>query len=242
MQNHVVRRIDAKTAVITTVAGTGVAGYSGDGGPATKADLRTPHSIAVDDVGGLYIADIGNHRIRKVDLGTGVIDSIAGSDVRALPNDGEPARGRPMLGPRALFIRDGELWIALREGNSVWRMTLTDGIVRHVAGTGKAGYTGDGGPAKQATFNGPKGIAVSPGGDVFVVDTENHAIRRIDAASGAIETVAGTGRHGFSGDGGPAAKAMLARPHGICVGPDGALFIGDSENHRVRRVGPGRPP
>jgi streptogramin lyase len=236
MRNHIVRRVDAETKIITTVAGTGQAGYSGDGGPATKAAFKVPHSIALDGRGGLYVADIGNHRIRKIDLATGVVRSIAGSEKRELPVDGQTALGHPILGPRALFIDAGTMWIALREGHSIWRMNLGEGRLRHVAGTGEKGYDGDGGPAKSATFNGPKGIAIGPDGSVFVVDTENQAIRRIDPATGAISTVAGNGERGGGGDGGPATAAQLARPHGICVGDDGAIYIGDTLNHRVRRV------
>jgi sugar lactone lactonase YvrE len=128
------------------------------------------------------------------------------------------------------------MWIALREGHSIWRMDLDEGRLHHLAGTGKRGYSGDGGPALAATFNGPKGIAIGPNGDVFVVDTENQAIRKVDIRSGTISTVAGCGRQGGAGDGGRATKAELARPHGICVDRSGSIYIGDTLNHRVRCV------
>jgi sugar lactone lactonase YvrE len=233
MQNHLVRRVDAQSGLISTVAGTGSAGYSGDGGPARQARLSSPHSIALDDRGGLYIADIGNHRIRKVNLQTGQIDSLAGSENPRLPTEGQVAKDTPVLGPRALFIQGRTLWVALREGHSVWKLDLDRPVWRHVAGTGKQGYSGDGGPPGSATFNGPKGIALGPSGSIFVVDTENHAIRAIDGAQRQIRTVAG-GRHGSQGDGGPAVSAAMDRPHGICVAPDGTLYIGDTSNHRVR--------
>ncbi len=238
MQNHLVRRVDTKTGTISTVAGTGVAGFGGDGGPASKAQFRQPHSIALDGHGGLYIADIGNHRIRRVDLKTGLIESIAGSEVKKLPTDGQIAKGTPVLGPRALFIDGQTMWVALREGHSVWRIELDEGKWQHVAGTGKRGFTGDGGPAKDATFDGPKGIAVGPDKNVYVVDTENHTIRKIDNKSGLISTVAGVGPKsgGFSGDGSPATQARMDRPHGICVDSTGEIYIGDTLNHRVRRV------
>jgi len=240
MRGAVVRRVDAKTGVITTIAGTGKVGYSGDGGPATQATFRQPHSIALDGRGGLYIADIGNHRIRKVDLKTGIVDTIAGTGERKLPKSGTAAKGQPIYGPRALFIDGDTMWIALREGNTIWRMNLNDGIIHHVAGTGAKGFTGDGGPAAKATMNGPKGIAVGPNDKVYVVDTENQAIRVIDPKAGTIDTIAGVGPkgRGYNGDNQPATKAHLDRPHGICVGPDGAVYIGDSENHRVRKVAP----
>ncbi len=240
MKNHLVRRVDAKNGVISTVAGSGIAGYGGDGGPAVKARLRVPHSIALDGKGGLYIADIGNHRIRKVDLASGQISSIAGSPERALPREGQQARGNPILGPRALCFHQNTLWIALREGHSVWKLPLAKGTLHHVAGDGTKGFSGDGGSARSARFNGPKGICVGPKGLVYVVDTENQVIRRIDPARDAIETVAGSGpqQRGGAGDGGPADQAQLDRPHGICVGPDGNIYIGDTLNHRVRRVKP----
>jgi DNA-binding beta-propeller fold protein YncE len=236
MQNHVVRRVDARTGVISTVAGTGQAGFTGDGGPATAAQFRQPHSIAIADDGAIYVADIGNHRIRRIDPKSGIVESIAGSAERRAPIEGQRALGHPLLGPRALFIADGELWIALREGHSVWRMRLADGVLHHVAGDGHAGYAGDGGPAAAARFNGPKGIAIDGAGNVLVADTENHAIRRIDAKTGVISTLAGNGAAGGGGDGGPAAAAQLNRPHGVCVDADGAAYIGDTLNHRVRRV------
>jgi streptogramin lyase len=238
MQNHVVRRVDAKTKRISTIAGTGQGGFGGDGGPATKATMLNPHSIALDGRGGLYVADIGNHRIRRVDLKTGLIDTIAGNGERKLPANGETVKGKPILGPRALAIDGRMMWIALREGNSVWALDMKSLVILHVAGTGEKGYSGDGGPARRATFNGPKGIAVGPNRHVYLVDTENQVIRHIDPFRNAIDTVAGAGpkARGYNGDSQEATKAHLNRPHGICIGRDGAIYIGDSENHRVRRV------
>jgi DNA-binding beta-propeller fold protein YncE len=221
MRNHVVRRIDKKTNTISTIAGIGRQGFSGDGGSAIKAMLSQPHSIALDAQGAVYIADIGNHRIRRVDPKTGVIDSIAGSTERAPPRDGQLAHGNPILGPRALFIDGNTMWIALREGHSIWRMALYDGVLHHIAGTGKAGYTGDDGPASKAQFNGPKGIAVFPKRFAFVVDAGNNAIRKIDLQSAEVTTLTG---------------ADLKQPHGICVSADGEVFIGDTMNHRVLRT------
>ena len=130
------------------------------------------------------------------------------------------------------------MWIALREGHSVWKLDLKVGTLAHIAGSGKKGFTGDGASAKAATFDGPKGIALGPDGNVYVMDTENNAVRKIDLKSGLISTAAGSGpdAKGSGGDGGPATKAQMDRPHGICVGPDGTIYIGDTNNHRVRRV------
>ena len=239
MKNHLVRKVNAQ-GVISTIAGTGKSGVRSYGGPGIEAELNSPHSIALDRNNGLYIADIGNHRIRRLDLGSGKIETIAGNGGKQLPRDGQVARGQAMVGPRALFIEGATLWIALREGHSVWRMDLRDGLLHHVAGTGKKGYGGDGRDARQARFDGPKGIAIGPAGHVYVVDTENQAIRRIDIRTGKITTIAGQGpaHRGGAGDGGPATAAELARPHGICVGRDGTVYIGDTLNHRVRRVVP----
>lgn len=238
MKNHLVRKVDAKSGTISTVAGTGKAGFGGDGGPATKAQFSSPHSIALDADDNLYIADIANHRIRKVDAKTGIVTTIAGNGEKKQPQAGAIGPDKPMIGPRALFIDGGTLWIALREGHSVWKLDLASSELTHVSGTGKRGFTGDGGPAAHATFDGPKGIAVGPDKAVYVVDTENHAIRRIDITAGTISTIAGMGpqHKGGDGDGGPATKATMDRPHGICIAPDGAVYIGDTNNHRVRRV------
>lgn len=240
MRNHVVRRVETASGMISTVAGTGKPGYGGDGGPAVEAQLRDPHSIAFDRQGRLYIADIGNHRIRRVDMKTGLIESIAGNGDKKLPRDAATAHGEPILGPRALYAAKGQLWIALREGNSVWRLDLELGTLHHVAGTGDRGFAGGGGPANMARFDGPKGIAVAENGLVYVVDTENEVIREIDPQRGTIRTVAGVGpeARGFAGDGGPATQAHFDRPHGICIAPDGSLYVGDTNNHRVRLIEP----
>jgi sugar lactone lactonase YvrE len=238
MQGAVVRRVDARTRRIETIAGTGASGFSGDGGAAVKAQLRQPHSIALDGKGGLYIADIGNHRIRRVALASGIIETVAGTGERVLPRDGAVAAGSPIEGPRALHIAGGTLWIALREGHSVWAMDLETRRLSHIAGTGTRGYRD--GAAKEAAFDGPKGIVHGPGEELFVVDTENQAIRRIDLKTRQVATVAGSGpdARGFGGDGGPAVKAKLDRPHGITTDARGQLYIGDTNNHRVRVVEP----
>lgn len=238
MINNVIRRVDAKTGIIQTIAGTGEKGYGGDGGPAIKAQFNRPHSIALDHRGGLYVADIGNHRIRRIDLETGIVESIAGDGTTQPPKHGHLAKDHSVVGPRALFIEGDTMWVALREGHSVWKLSLATGKWKHVAGTGKKGFSGDGGNAREATFNGPKGIAVGPDENVYVVDTENQVIRMIDTKTDLISTVAGAGpnHRGFSGDGGPATEALMDRPHGICVGPDGSVYVGDTNNHRVRRV------
>ena len=233
MRNHIVRRVDAKTNIISTVAGNGAEGFGGDGGSATQAQLSRPHSIALDLEGSLYIADIGNHRIRRVDLKTGRIETFGGTGERAATPDGAPVAGTPLDGPRTMaFDKRGDMFLALREGNAVYRIDMKKSTLHHIAGTGERGYTGDGGNAKSAKLSGPKGIAVG-GGGVYIADTESHTIRRIDLKRGIIETVAGDGTQHDGPDGDPL-KCGLARPHGVFVGSDDAVYIGDSENHRVR--------
>jgi len=237
MQNHAVRRVDAKTQVITTVVGTGKPGYSGDGGPANQAQLNQPHSIQFDPAGDLFICDIRNNVIRRVDLRTGVISTFAGTGKAGETPDGAPLVGTPLRGPRSLdFDRDGNLWLATREGNQVFKLDRKAGKIIHVAGTGAKGFTGDGGAPKLATLNGPKGIALDPvNNDVYLVDTENHAIRRINQRENRMELVAGNGKRADGPDGDPL-QCALNRPHGIWVDADGTVFISDSENHRVRSV------
>jgi streptogramin lyase len=236
MRNHIVRRVDGRTKLISTVAGSGREGFSGDGAQATKAELRQPHSIQFDDKGYLYICDIGNNRIRKVDLVAGIISTFAGTGERLPTPDGARLATSPLNGPRAIdFDKDGNMWLALREGNAIYRFDLQAGTIHHVAGTGQKGFTGNGGPAKQSTLSGPKGISVAPDGRVYFADTESHSIRMIDVRKGTIERVAGTGERGDGPEGDPL-KCKLARPHGIFVDADGSIFIGDSENHRVRVI------
>jgi streptogramin lyase len=234
--NHVVRRFDSRTGTISTVAGTGAAGFSGDGGAAEKAQLRQPHSIQLDPGGDLYVCDIGNHRIRRVDMKAGVITTFAGTGEKLPTPDGAPIAGTPLNGPRAIdFDRRGDLWLALREGNAVYRIDMRRGTIHHVAGTGRPGFTGNGGPAKEATLSGPKGLSIGPDGHVYLADTESHTLRKIDVKTGTIDVVAGTGERGDGPDGDPLACRM-SRPHGVFVDTDGSIFVGDSEAHRVRVI------
>lgn len=235
MKNAVVRRVDANTGAISTVAGTGEPGFSGDGGPAIAAMFKQPHSIAFDKAGDLYIADIGNHRIRKVDMKTGVISTFAGTGEKLPTPQNAPLKGTPLNGPRAMaFGANGDMFVALREGNQVWRLDWKRRIWRHLAGTGEKGYE-NAADGRKAKLSGPKGIEVGPDNAVYIADTESHTIRRIALNAGAVTTVAGTGeRH--DGPNGDARKCGLARPHGVYVDKVGTIYIGDSENHRVRVV------
>ncbi len=230
---HVVRRIDAKSGTVSTFAGTGVAGFSGDGGPADRAQFRQPHSIAFDASGNLLVCDIQNARIRAINLKTGLISTYAGTGERGATPDEGPLEGAALNGPRSIDTdADGNVYLALREGNAVFKIDRQTRRLTRIAGTGETGYSGDGGPARAAKLNGPKGIAYSPDGSVYIADTESHIIRRIDLKSGTISTVMGTGTRGDGPDGDPL-RCALARPHGLFLSR-GVLYVSDSENHRIR--------
>jgi sugar lactone lactonase YvrE len=234
--NHVIRKVDARSGIISTLAGTGRPGFAGDGGSASKAELRQPHSIAVDPSRRfLLICDVGNHRIRRVELATGLIDTFAGTGERQPTPDGAPLKGTPLNGPRTMaFDSAGDLYLALREGNAIYRVDGKTVTLRHVAGTGEQGYSGDEGQARVARLAGPKGLAWSRG-SLYVADTENHVIRKIDLASGIIRTVLGTGKRGDGPEPVPR-RCALARPHGVFVDARGVLYVGDSETHRIRTL------
>ena len=233
---HVVRRVDARTGLVSTVAGTGEAGFSGDGGPAVEAQLRQPHSIAFNAEGNLFVCDIGNGRVREVNRRTGSISTLAGTGDREPTPDEGPLQGTPLRGPRSIDTDDeGNAYLVLREGNAVFRLDTRAGRLQRIAGTGERGFTGDEGPGLAATFNGPKGIAYSASDQsLYIVDTENHAVRRLSLETGMLDTVLGTGERGDGPDGDPLA-CKLARPHGVFV-HQGVMYVTDSENHRVRAL------
>ena len=235
--SHVVRKVDGKTGIISTLAGTGVAGFSGDFGPAAQAQLRQPHSIYLGSDDRLMICDIGNHRIRAVDLRTGVIETIGGTGERLATPDGAPLKGTPLNGPRTMVIdRDGTIYLALREGNALYRIAPKTRTLHHIAGTGEQGWTGDGGPAREAKLSGPKGLALS-GRNLYVADTESHTIRLVNLDTGIITTVLGAGTRGDGPDGDPL-QCKLSRPHGLFAAADGTLYVTDSEAHRIRVLKP----
>lgn len=231
--SHVVRFMEARSGVISTLAGTGAPGFGGDGGPSQAASLRQPHSIALDRSGNLYICDIQNNRVRRRDAGTGILTTFAGNGETANTPDGAPLTA-PLHGPRSIDIGpDGTIYLILREGNKVYSIAPGARVLRHIAGTGAKGYGGDGGLAREATFNGPKGVAYDDGA-LYISDTENHVIRKVSLGDGTITTVLGTGMRADGLDGDPL-KCALARPHGVTV-QDGLLYVGDSENHRIRAL------
>ena len=237
--NHRIRRVDLASGVITTVAGGDTAGWSGDGGPAVGAKLEDPKAVWVAPSGDLFVADSGNERIRRIDR-SGTISTIAGTGVQGFSGDGGPALAAQFDGPRSIAGDDaGNLYVADDNNNRVRRIDPS-GVVSTVAGTGTAGFTGDGGQAKAAQLNHPRGVAVDSRGNVFFADSMNHRIRMIDPA-GVISTVAGCGRQGFGGDGGPATVARLFEPRGVAISAAGDLFVADTYNDRIRRVEDPRP-
>jgi DNA-binding beta-propeller fold protein YncE len=235
--NRRVRRIDAATGIITTLAGTGDAAYSGDGGLAAEAGLAEPNGLAFDPgESSLYITDVADNRVRVVDLVRGTIATFAGTGAAEHSGDGGQAIAAGTFGARAVKLGlDGMVYILERQGSSLRAVDPATGIITTVAGTTARGYSGDGGPALAAVFDAPKEMAIDRDGSLLIVDTENHAIRRIDRRSGIVTAFAG-GHQGGDGDGGPATLAGLDRPHGAVVGPDGAIYIGDTNNHRIRKV------
>jgi DNA-binding beta-propeller fold protein YncE len=261
--NHCIRRIDIVTGMISTIGGVGQKGFSGDGGPAALAQLNEPYGVVADRLGRvffadrlnrrvrvidtmgvittlagdggelvepnglalspdqtrLFIADVAGHRVRVVDLDAGTIETFAGTGEAGHDGDGGPAVQAGVFGARAVaFAPDGSLYVMERQGSCIRR--IRDGVIETVAGTGARGYSGDGGDARLAVFNAPKEMAVDPEGNIYVVDTENHAIRRIDARTWVVTTIA----------------SGLARPHGAVVAPNGSVLVGDSEHHQVRRL------
>ncbi|HEY1877513.1 MAG TPA: hypothetical protein VGG66_08580 [Rhizomicrobium sp.] len=232
---HIVRHVNMKSGTISTVAGTGVRGFSGDGGPATSAQLAQPHSIALDRNDNLYICDILNNRIRLRDPDTGLISTFAGTGDAAATPDEAPIAGTPLLAPRSIDIApNGLLYLVLREGNKVFVIDPVKHAMKRLAGTGKMGYSGDNGPAIDAEFRGPKGVSWSSTGDLYIADTENHVIRKFSLTTGIISTVAGTGSRGDGPDGDPL-KCALNRPHGVHA-HGSILYIGDAENNRIRAL------
>ena len=231
---HVVRFLDRKTGQVSTLVGTGEPGFSGDLGPSAQAQLKQPHSIVLDRDDNLFICDIQNNRVRRRDGVSGILTTFAGNGEPGDTPDEAPLTA-PLRGPRSIDIGpDGTMYLILREGNKVYSIDPRRKILKRIAGTGAKGYGGDGGPARDSTWNGPKGIAYAPDGSLYISDTESHVIRRVSLSDGTVTTVVGTGMRGDGPDGDPLACA-LARPHGVCV-HDGTLYIGDSENHRIRAL------
>ena len=233
--NNVIRMVTPE-GIISTVAGNGSMGYTGDGGLATSAELSGPFDMAVDASGNLFIADSGNNVIREVNT-LGIISTVVGTGTSGYSGDGGPASIAKLTFPASIvFDSEGDLIIA-DTGNNVIRKVTPSGIISTIAGNGTAWYSGDGGPATSAEFHDPFGVAIDAQGDLFIADSANNAIREVNSA-GIISTIAGNGTVGYSGDGGPATSATLFDPPGVAVDAYGDVFIADQGNNAIREVSP----
>jgi sugar lactone lactonase YvrE len=236
--NNRIRRVDATTHAITTIAGLGSSGYSGDGGQASSAELNQPLGVALDGAGNLYIADADNDVVREINALTGIITTVAGNGFAGFSGDGGPATSAQLFFPfRVAVDGNGNLFIT-DSSSAIRRVDAVTGLITTVAGNGTAGFSGDGGSATAAQLAQPRGLALDANGNLFIADTVNMRIRNVAAATGIITTVAGDGQFDGNniGDGGPARNAQLYSPAAVAVDAGGSLYIADSLNHHVRLV------
>lgn len=234
--NHRVRRIDAATGSITTLAGTGQARFSGDGGPAELAALNEPAALALDGRGRLFIADQSNHRVRVIDLATGSITTFAGTGAATYDGDEGAATAVSLAGPSGLCVQGGRLYIADTFNGRIRAVDLSTGLISTVVGDGGEYRFHSSSDLPSTSLSRPSGVCVDAEGRVFVTDSDNHLVRCWDPRGKAIVRLAGSGTPTYGGDGGSAAEASLNYPFGIAVAPDGALLIADTFNHRIRRL------
>jgi DNA-binding beta-propeller fold protein YncE len=237
--NHRIRKYDPKTKTVSAVAGTGKRGYLGDGGEATDAQFDQTICIAAHG-DRIWVADIGNRRVRLINTTEDYIRPFAGTGARGVPKDGEAAKNQPLVDPRAVAVRDEgsayTIYILERSGHAL-RVVDRDGKIRTVAGTGKPGKGGDGGPALKAAMNGPKYVSIDRDGSVLIADTENHQIRRYVPGKETMELVAGSGKKGSGGVGSDPLKLEMSRPHGVIAHPKtGEIYIADSDNGRILKI------
>jgi sugar lactone lactonase YvrE len=246
--NNRIRRVDLSTGIITTVAGTGAAADSGDGGPAVNAGVWQPTGITIDAAGNLYFSSSWS-RVRKVTAGTGAIETVAGQLVTSFGGDNGPAVDALFWDPVPSAVdRRGNLYIADYENSRVRMVAAATGIVTTIAGSGacpsqgspfnvlvcQSGFSGDGGPAVDATLKYAESVALDLSGNLYIADTLNHRIRWVDASSGRIYTIAGNGVNGFSGDWGPAPAAEISFPVSVAVDQSGRVYFADENNNRIR--------
>lgn len=247
--NQVIRRLDLKTKKLTLVAGTpGKRGYTGDGGKATEATLAAPHELLFDKKGDLYIAERDNNVVRKVDMKTGIISTVAGTGKPGFSGDGGPGNQAMLNQPHSIFLdRDGTLLICDILNHRIRRLNLSSGKIESWAGTGETKPTPDGASVVGTPVTGPRTFIVSPKGDLYLSLREGNQILRIDAKTKTYQRIAGTGELGFTGDNGPALKATfggaakgnaakLAGPKGLAYGPKDTLYIADTDSHAIRKV------
>ena len=234
--NHRIRRVDARTGRITTIAGVGLPRFGGDGGPSVAAGLNEPAALVVQGA-RLYVADQSNNRIRMVDLRTGVITTVAGTGTAAFNGDGRPATEAALAGPSGLTIgTDGRLYIADTFNGRIRAVDPATGIIETVVGDGgEYRYQGEM-EASSPSLSRPSGIAVDLEGNVFMTDSDNHLVRRWDPVAGRIDRVAGTGNANYGGDGKTPLEASLNYPFGLVMDQENHLFVADTFNHRIREI------
>jgi NHL repeat len=237
--NHRIRKIDPRTTIVTAFAGSGHKSFGGDGGQALQAEFGGVYCVALDPTEEhLFLADLDNRRVRAVDLKTGIVSTIAGNGQRGVPRDGSQARLAPLVDPRAVAADDhGNVYILERAGHAL-RVVDVNGKIRTVAGIGRKGMSGDGGPALRAGLNEPKHLCIDGAGNVLIADTGNDLIRKYVPLKGTIVRVAGNGTKGSDGLGGDPLRAALNQPHGVYCHAFGAVYIVDSYNNRVLKIEP----
>jgi sugar lactone lactonase YvrE len=235
--NNRIREVVKSTGTMITIAGTGATGFGGDGGPATSAMLNAPDAVAVDGGGNVFFSDQGNNRIREVLHWNGSIVTVAGTGAAGYNGDFGPATSAMLNQPNGVAVDvNGNIFISDWHNNRIREVLNATGNILTVAGTGTAGYSGDGGQSNSAMVNSPGGVAVDGSGNLFIADTYNNRIRKVTIANHVITTVAGTGTSGFGGDGGPATSALLYMPYGVTVDGSGSIYIADTYNQRIRQV------
>jgi sugar lactone lactonase YvrE len=222
--------------IITTVAGNGTAGFSGDGGISTNAQLNTPYGVALDAAGNLFVADLNNNRVRVVSA-AGVITTIAGTGTSGSAGDGGPAARAQLRNPSDVLIDpSGNVFVADSTNSKIRRIT-PPGVISTVAGTGTSGFSGDNGAATAAQFNRPMALAMDAAQNLYITDLNNQRLRRL-TPDGIVATIVGNGTAGLSGDGGLPTNAQLNLPYGIAIDSTGNLFIADTNNHCIRKLTP----
>jgi hypothetical protein len=229
--------LQAQDFDITTIAGIGAAGYSGDGGQAINCSFYYPQGLHLDDRGNLYIADLANSRIRKITLSTGIITTVAGNDTFGYTGDGGAATNAALWYPEDVFTDSAEnIFFADGLDNCVRKVTAATGIITTVAGNGTIGSSGDGGTATNATLNAPCSLCLDKFGNIYIAEAYGNRIRKVEAATGIITTIAGTGVAGSAGIGGPATNAELNGPVGVFLDSIGDIFISDADNNTLHKI------
>lgn len=236
--NHCVRKIDVTTGFISTIIGTGgLSGFSGDGGLATAAKLNMPATVCLDNAGNIYVTDGTNQRIRKVDVATGIISTVAGTGVSGYSGDGGLATAAQLKDPYGIVAdSNGDLLWSEFGSSIIRKLTVSTGIISTYAGTGVAGSTGDGGIATLATFNFLRDICIDALNNIYIADRINYKIRKITAITTIVTTIVGTGTFGSTGDGGLATLAKIRSPFGVCVDVSGNVYIADTGNNKIRKI------